>query len=67
MCAFFVPISLLGIGCSYGTYAVASATLDAGIGIDDVFVVTSGDSGYGALCLASAAADALIINYICHE
>ena len=44
----------------------ARAAVDASIGVDHVFTITSGDGGYRTFCLARAIADALVANYICH-
>ena len=44
----------------------ASAALDALFSVDLVLAVSLGDSLYGAVICASAAADASITNYICH-
>ena len=57
---------LLGLGSANGTDARASATLDAGISVDLVIRVPLRNSRNRALCCASAAADALFANCICH-
>ena len=50
----------------YGTSVRASAAVDAGGSVDNVFAVALGNSFYGASACASAAADALVGDDMCH-
>ena len=62
----FAGSYLLRFGSADGTYARAGTALDALRSIDLIFAVTSRNAGNGALCFASAAADAIIGNLECH-
>ncbi len=53
-------------GSTYRAGTGAGAAVDAGICVDHVFVVTSGDSAYGAIGLARTTADALVSDFISH-
>lgn len=62
----FAGSYLLRFGSADGTYARAGTALDALRSIDLIFAVASRNAGNGALCFASAAADALFADNICH-
>ena len=53
-------------GSADGADGSAGAAVDAGTGVDLVMISTLRDSANGAAGLASAAANALIGNYVCH-
>lgn len=57
----------LVLGSANGTYGSAGTTLDAGISIDNILAIASGDSGNGALSLAAAASYAIITNFVSHS
>ena len=50
-----------------GANTSASTTFDASISVDDELAVTLSDSGNRAFTCASAASDALIVDYVCHS
>ena len=50
-----------------GAVVAASAAANAGVGVDDVHLVTLGDSLNGAVVSASAALDASVSNLVCHD
>jgi len=47
--------------------ACASAALNAGIGVDDVFAIPGGDSRNGTFALTGTARDTFVRNNICHK
>lgn len=60
-------VELLLYGSANGAGSGASAAFDALVGVDHVLAIAFGDRVHGALGLASAAADAFVGNYVCHE
>ena len=60
------PCLLSLLGSINGAYIGAGTALNAGIGIDNIFVLALGDRGHRALALAGTAFDAFVINFICH-
>ena len=50
----------------YGTSVRASGAVDAGGSVDNVFAVALGNCVYRTTVRASAAADAVIGNFVCH-
>lgn len=50
----------------YGTCVRASAAVNAGSSVDNVFAVAGGNCVYRTSVRASAAADAVIGNFVCH-
>ena len=56
---------LLGDGTD-GADALAGTAADAGVSVDDVVLVTGGDSIHGALCSAGAAGNTAVIDNVCH-
>ena len=58
---------LLLVRSAYGADRVAVAAGDAGVGVDDIFIVALGDSAYRALGSAGAALDALVGNLKSHS
>ena len=65
---FFLQFRLLfSVSCFHRADASASTAINALVGIDLVLAVAFSDSFLRAFAGASAAADALIIDYICHS
>ena len=58
---------LLSLGSLNGTYACASAAIDAVVCIDNILAVALCDAAYGTFVCASTACDAIIGNLICHS
>jgi hypothetical protein len=54
------------LGCASGADVSASAAVFAFVRVDHVLVGTGGDGGFGAFGFASAAADAVIGNFVSH-
>ena len=57
---------LLSRGSSDRACVSASAAVNANIGVDNVRCAL-GNSLYGAACCASAAADAIFTDFVCHN
>lgn len=57
---------VFGVGSRYGANRVASAALDANIGIYLISLFSFGYSGNGALTFAGTAFDAILIDFIRH-
>jgi hypothetical protein len=60
-------LSLFSLDSAGGAGAFAGAAVDAGIGVDFVLGIAFSDSFYGAFASASAAGNAFIGDYVCHN
>ena len=61
------PDFLFGLGCVYGADTCASAAVSAETCVDYVFsVIADRNSACGTFSFASAAADAIVRNFVCH-
>ena len=52
---------------AYRAAVLTSTTVNAGIGIDNIFIITLGNCAYGANSLTASAAYAVIANYTSHK
>ncbi len=57
---------LFSLGCSYRACCRASAAFNAGVCVNNIFVVALCDCSDGAVCRASAAGDAVVFDFVCH-
>lgn len=62
----FCVYYLLRLWCIYRTNVSASAAIDASSFVNNIYAVTCSNSVNGTFWFAGAAADAILIDYICH-